>query len=103
MQSSIKNQTGEHTVLNNTAALKNGTLKPTDLSAIKIWQDSSGKLWTLDHRRRAAFKLSGLKEIPVQCASEKEVAGKMWKMTTKTDEKIIILKMSYGIKRVIDS
>ncbi|WP_210501247.1 RHS repeat-associated core domain-containing protein, partial [Pantoea ananatis] len=92
MQSSIKNQTGEHTVLNNAAALKNGTLKPTDLPAIKIWQDSSGKLWTLDHRRLAAFKLSGLKEIPVQWATEKEIAGQMWKMTTKTDGKSIILK-----------
>jgi len=59
MQSSIKNQTGEHTVLNNAAALKNGTLKPNELPAIKIWQDSSGKLWTLDHRRLAAFKLQG--------------------------------------------
>jgi len=63
----------------------------------------SGRLWILDHRRLATFKLSGLKEIQVQCATEKEVAGKMWKMTTKTDERIIILKMGYGIKRVIDS
>ncbi|MFP1734159.1 RHS repeat-associated core domain-containing protein, partial [Lonsdalea quercina] len=101
MQSSIKNQTGEYTVLDNAAALRNGTLKPTDLSAIKIWQDLNGKLWTLDHRRLAAFKLSGLKEIPVQWATQKEIAGQMWKMTTKTDGKSIILKMGDGIKRII--
>jgi hypothetical protein len=101
MQSSIKNQTGEHTVLNNATALKNGALKPTDLPAIKIWQDSSGKLWTLDHRRLAAFKLSGLKEIPVQWATDKEIAGQMWKMTTQTDGKSIILKMGDGIKKII--
>ncbi|BFO08054.1 hypothetical protein GGER_05640 [Serratia rubidaea] len=85
MQSSINNQTGEYTVLNNAAALKNGTLKPTDLPAIKIWQDSSGKLWTLDHQRLAAFKLSGLKEVPVQWATEKEIAGQMWNITTRTE------------------
>jgi len=47
------------------------------------------------------IQTSGLKEIPVQWASEKEVAGQMWKMTTKTDGKSIILKMGDGIKRVI--
>ena len=51
--------------------------------------------------RLAAFKLSGLKEIPEQQATEKEIAGQMWKMTTKTDGKSIILKMGDGIKRVI--
>ncbi len=34
-------------------------------------------------------------------ATEKEIAGQMWKMTTKTDGKSIILKMGDGIKRVI--
>ena len=50
MQSSIKNQTGEHTVLGNAEALKSGALKATDLPEIRIWQDADGKLWTLDHR-----------------------------------------------------
>ena len=39
MQSSIKNQTGEHTVLGNAEALKSGALKATDLPEIRIWQD----------------------------------------------------------------
>ena len=38
MQSSIKNQTGEHTVLGNAEALKSGALKATDLPEIRIWQ-----------------------------------------------------------------
>ena len=55
----------------------------------------------LDHRRLAVFKLSGLKEIPVQWAMEKEIVGQMWKMTTKTDGKSIIFKMGDGIQRFI--
>ncbi|OWF85734.1 hypothetical protein B4914_16750 [Yersinia entomophaga] len=66
MQSSIKNQTGAHTVLDNAAALANGTLKAADLPAIKVWRDATGKIWTLDHRRLAAFKIAGLESVPVQ-------------------------------------
>lgn len=36
MQSSIKNQTGEYTVLGNAEALQNGTLQVTDLPEIRI-------------------------------------------------------------------
>ncbi len=60
MQSSIKNQTGEHTVLGNAVALKSGALKATDLPEIRIWQDADGKLWTLDHRKLAAFRIAEL-------------------------------------------
>ena len=40
MQSSIKNQTGDYTVLDNAQALKEGTLKPSDLPEIRIWKDN---------------------------------------------------------------
>ena len=36
MQSSIKNETGEYTVLQNAEALKNGTLQPSDLPTMKV-------------------------------------------------------------------
>ncbi|NXZ86494.1 hypothetical protein HZI30_06030 [Serratia fonticola] len=101
MQSSIKNQTGAHTVLDNAAALANKTMKATDLPAIKVWRDATGKIWTLDHRRLAAFKIAGLESVPVQWATAKEVAGQMWKMTTKTEGKSIILKLGDGIKQII--
>uniref|UniRef100_UPI003F6582FC RHS repeat-associated core domain-containing protein n=1 Tax=Pectobacterium aquaticum TaxID=2204145 RepID=UPI003F6582FC len=101
MQSSIKNQTGAHTVLDNAKALSNGSLKPSDLPAIKVWKDPSGKIWTLDHRRLAAFKIAGLNEVPVQWATPKEIAGQMWKMTTKTNGESIILKLGDGIKQII--
>ncbi|EOX5984982.1 RHS repeat-associated core domain-containing protein, partial [Proteus mirabilis] len=102
MQSSIKNQTGEYTVLGNADSLLNGTLKPSDLPPIKIWKDDLGKIWTLDHRRLATFKLAGLDSVPFKWASPREVADQMWKMTTKTDGKSVILKLGNGIKKVLE-
>lgn len=96
MQSSIKNKTGEHTVLDNAEELKNGTLKPEDMPLIRLWKDEEGKIWTLDHRRLAAFRLAGLESVPFVWATEEEVANQMWKMTTTTDGKTIRLKIDKG-------
>lgn len=43
LQSSIKNQTGVHTVLDNAAALANKTMKATDLPAIRFGGMLQGK------------------------------------------------------------
>ncbi len=96
MQSSIKNTTGDYTVLGNAEALKNGTLKAEDLTTIKVWKDTEGNLWSLDHRRLAAFKESGLDSIPVEWATAKEVKQQAWKMTTKTNGTTIKLKLGDG-------
>ena len=97
MQSSIKNQTGSHTVLGNAEALSRGTLKPSDLPSIKVWKDSAGKIWTLDHRRLAAFRLAdNVKNVPVQWATPKEISSQMWKMTTKNQGVSIRLKLGDG-------
>ena len=96
MQSSIKNQTGEHTVLGNAEALKSSALKATDLPEIRIWQDADGKLWTLDHRRLAAFRMAELDSVPFRWATDEEVANQMWKMTTKTNGISIKLKLADG-------
>ena len=96
MQRSIKNQTGEHTVLGNAEALKSGALKATDLPEIRIWQDADGKLWTLDHRRLAAFRMAELDSVPFRWATDEEVANQMWKMTTKTNGISIKLKLADG-------
>jgi len=66
MQGSIKNQIGNYTVLENAEALKNETLKLSDLPNIKVWENDAGEIWTLDHRRLGAFKQVGLDEILVQ-------------------------------------
>jgi RHS repeat-associated protein len=102
MQNSIKNQTGSYTVLGNAEALKNGTLKASDLPEIRIWKDSEGKLWTLDHRRLAAFRIAGLDSVPFRWATDEEIANQMWKMTTKTNGRSIKLKLGNGESIVIE-
>ena len=102
MQSSIKNQTGDYTVLDNAQALKEGTLKPSDLPEIRIWKDNDGNLWTLDHRRLAAFRIAGVDEVPFRWATDEEVASQMWKMTTKTGGASIKLKLGNGKSIIID-
>lgn len=96
MQSSIKNQTGDYTVLGNAQDLKNGTLKASDLPEMRIWQDDAGQLWTLDHRRLASFRLAELDSVPFKWATSDEVANQMWKMTTKTNGTSVKLKLGNG-------
>lgn len=66
------------------------------MPSIKIWQDAEGQLWTLDQRRLAAFRLAGLEELPFQWATQDEIAGQMWKMTTQTGGTSIKLKLGNG-------
>lgn len=101
MQNSIKNQTGDYTVLENAQKLRDGILKPNDLPEIRIWKDSTGNLWSLGHRRLAAFKMAGLDEVPFKWATDEEVSGQMWKMTTKTEGTSIKLKLEDGSSIVI--
>ena len=94
MQSSAKNKTGDYTVIDNANALSNGTLQP-EILKIKIWKDSNDKIWTLDHRRLAAFKIAK-KCVPYEWTSQKEIDSQMWKMTTKTGGQTIKLKLGNG-------
>ncbi len=98
MQNSAKNLSKgkKYTVLRNAIDLKLGRLSPEDLPTIRVWRDSAGKIWTLDHRRLAAFRMAGVKNVPVQWATTKEVAGEMWKMSTKTHGKPMRLKSRPG-------
>ncbi|MRX78932.1 hypothetical protein GJU39_22975 [Pedobacter petrophilus] len=97
MQSSIKNKTRNYTVVGNAESLANGSLNPNILR-INVWKDASGKVWTLDHRRLAAFKLAGLKEAPIQWGNP---SGQMWKMTTTNGETSIKLKLGGGNVKVV--
>lgn len=101
MQDSIRNQTGDFTVLGNAKALKNGTLSPNDFPNIKIWKDDNGKLWTLDHRRLASYRLAGIDSIPFNWASSNEVRNQMWKMTTTTGGETIRLKINNSTSKTI--
>ncbi len=97
MQSSIKNTIGNFTVLGNAEALANGTLNPNVLR-MNVWKDAGGKIWTLNHRRLGAFKLSGLSEAPIQWANP---SGQMWKMTTTNGGTSIKLKLGGGNNMII--
>lgn len=73
--------------------------RPNSLDAnvlrVKIWKDTSGKIWSLDHRRLAAFKISK-KCVPYTWATPAEVKSQMWKMTTKNGGTSIRIKMADG-------
>lgn len=94
MQSSAKNTTGDYTVLGNTKSLSTNSLDANVLR-VKIWKDTSGKIWSLDHRRLAAFKISK-KCVPYTWATPAEVKSQMWKMTTKNGGTSIRIKMADG-------
>ena len=88
----VKNATGEFPVLGNAEALANGSLNPNVLR-MNVWKDAARKVWTLGHRRLAAFRLSGLQEAPIQWANP---AGQMWKMTTTNGGTSVWLKFGIG-------
>ena len=89
-------------MLGNAAALRNGALKASDLPIMRVWQDKTGKIWTLDHRRLAAFRLARLNSVPVRWATPNEIAQNMWKMTTKNGGVSIELKLGNGKSVIIN-
>ncbi len=93
MQSSISNKTGEYTVLGNAEAIREGKLSPNDLSLVRLWVDDNGEIWTLDHRRLAAYKMAGLEEIPFRWATEVELSTEYWKMDTKDNGESMVVRM----------
>ena len=86
MQSSISNPTGDYFVLENAYNLYMGKSLPAN--NIKIWynmaEDAKG-LWTVDHRRLAAYKIAGRENIKIEYIHPDELMAKnTFKMTTKT-------------------
>ncbi len=74
MQGNASNITGKYIVLCNARGLKSGTLNP---EVLNVWKDVDGKIWILDYRRLAAFRLSGLEEAPIHWA---DATKHIWKM-----------------------
>ena len=83
MQLGIANISGEYTVTGNAKAIKEGTLDPAVLPPAKIWRDTTGRIWTLDHRRVAAQILSGkVENIRVVWATREEVEAQQFKFSS---------------------
>ena len=93
MLRSIANQSGDHTVLDSAEAIRRGTVSADTFPPVRLWMDGNGDIWTLDHRRLAAFKLGGLERVPYRWATDVELANDYWKMDTLTDGESLELRL----------
>jgi hypothetical protein len=81
-------QDKKYSVVSNAHAIKEGKLDIKILPTIRVWRDTQGRIWTLDHRRLAAIKLSGvIDEIPVEFVSEEIVKAQKFKFGTQNEGK----------------
>jgi hypothetical protein len=99
MQGDIVNTTqdGLYTVLQNAVDIRSGKLQPENIPPIRVWRDSKGMVWTLDHRRLASIKLAGYRDkIPVVWVSKDEVLRQNYKFTNKDAGRSIHLKLESG-------
>lgn len=94
MQNSVSNNHSDnrYTVVENARAIRDGVLDPETFPPLRVWKDQSGKVWTLDHRRLAAFILSGrVESVSVEWASWSEVKRQSYKMSTLSQGNYLIL------------
>jgi adhesin HecA-like repeat protein len=71
-------------------ALRSGSLRPTDLPAIRVFE-KDGLIYTLDNRRLFAANQAG---VPVNIipATAEEIARESWKLTTPNSGAIVCIK-----------
>lgn len=87
-------QDGKYTIVGNAKAIKDGSLNITKLPTIRVWRDVEGRVWTLDHRRLAAIKLSGvIDEIEVEFVTEALVKEQKFKFSNRDEGRTIFLYM----------
>lgn len=85
---------GGYTVISNARAFRDGSLKVEDLPRLQVWRDQDGRIWTLDHRRLAAMRLSGaVKDVLVEFVDEATVKQQRFKFDTKTQGRSIFVKV----------
>lgn len=94
MQDSAKNKSGEYTIIGNAKALKAGILSIDIFPPLQVWRDQSGKIWSLDHRRLAAYILSGvIDKAPVVFVDKAAVEADRFKMSNSDRGKSIIMHL----------
>lgn len=85
-------QDGKYTVVGNALDIKSGKLDIKKLPTIRVWRDDKGRIWTLDHRRLAAIKLSGvIDEIDVEFVTEAIVKEQKFKFSNRDEGRTIFL------------
>jgi len=94
-QLDCKNESdGGYSVISNAKALRDGSLKVEQLPKLRVWRDSDGRIWTLDHRRLAAMRLSGVvNDIPVEFVDEATVNAQRFKFTTRSEGESIFVRV----------
>ena len=76
-------QDGKYSVLGNAKSIQEGKLKVSDLPTIRVWRDTEGRIWTLDHRRLAAIRLSGsIDKVTVEFVDRAIVEAQKFKFDT---------------------
>ena len=83
---------GPYTVINNAKSIKDGSLDIKMLPSIKVWRDTEGRIWTLDHRRMAAIRLSGvIEKVEVEFVEEAVVLKQAYKYSNRDDGRTIFI------------
>jgi hypothetical protein len=104
MQAECNDHTGEsnqYTVLNNAKALVTGTLSVRDMPPIRVWRDVQNRVWTQDHRRLAAFRLAGIKMVPVVWTDVATVDSRAFKFSTGHEGLSITVRFSRDLGVVV--
>lgn len=87
-------QDKKYSVVGNAKAIKEGTLDIKKLPTIKVWRDTQGRIWTLDHRRLAAMRLSGvIDQVEVEFVSEAVVQAQKFKFGTHDEGRSIFVHL----------
>jgi hypothetical protein len=113
------NITGRYTVNENINALREGTLTPDDLGAIRVfvktpemndWSPvvkinpdgtgflgdpeylANGGIYTLDNRRLYAFQQAGITDIPVVWPPQEVIERQIWKFDTQNEGTSILVR-----------
>ncbi len=87
-------QDKKYTVVGNAHAIREGKLDVKKLPTIKVWRDTQGRVWTLDHRRLAAMRLSGvIDKVEVEFVTEELVKAQGFKFGTLNEGKSIFVHL----------
>lgn len=85
-------QDKKYSVVANARSIKEGKLDIKVLPTIRVWRDTQGRIWTLDHRRLAAMHLSGaIDKLEVEFVSEALVKEQVFKFGTRNEGKTIFV------------
>lgn len=88
---------GQYTVLHSALNLRANKHDLETIPPIRVYRDQFGRIWSLDNRRLAAFRLAGnINEVPVIWASEEEVKRYRNRFTNYDEGRSTLLDIGDG-------